>query len=437
MRNQRPTNALSYDYHDPVFWDEGALKTEVDRIFDICHGCRLCFNLCPSFDSLFKLIDQHENGSMGLSADQRDRVMDECYQCKLCYNKCPYTPAENHAFQLDFPRLMLRYKAIKAKKKGVPLRDKLLARPELIGRLGGLFPALANWANTNGIHRRLLQWVGGIHAKKALPRFHKNTFSRWFLKKPVASGKRQVALFHTCFVEHNAPDIGKDAVFVLESNGCEVVSPVGQTCCGMPALDSGDVDFAKRRAQHTVRVFADIIKKQIPVVAINPTCSLMLKEEYPRLLAGTSLATQAKELSELTQDLGEYLKGLKTQDAFNTHLGPLSSDPEVRVTYQAPCHLRAQNIGFPMRDLMKLIPDISLGPVMECSGHDGTWAMKHEFFELSSVAGKKCFDAVSAQQSACVTSDCPLAGLQIEQHTGYSCSHPVQLLAQSYKSYKE
>jgi Fe-S oxidoreductase len=422
-----PTDGLCYAPNDPRYWDEQGLAKEVERIFDICHGCRLCFNLCPSFPALFGAVDEHDGDVRKLTGAETDRVVDLCYQCKLCYVKCPYTADDGHEFDLDFPRLMLRYNAQKARRDGVGLREKLLGNPVALGKAAGKMAGLANWANSVSFHRRIMESLLGIHRDKKLPEFSRKTFSGWAKSRlsQVREPTDEVVLFHTCFVDYNTPNIGKDVVEVLERNRVRVLSPP-QTCCGMPALDGGDVEFARTQAERNVRSLAPYVERGAAVLAINPTCSYMLKKEYVEMV-GPELQEKARALSAATRDVCEYLFELKKSDRWSRDF--VTSPGEV--AYHVPCHLKAQNIGFRSRDMMKTIPGAKIRLVERCCGHDGTWAMKKEHFETSMEVGRPAFDEM--KEGGVMATDCPLAAVQFEQATAVRPLHPLQILARAYR----
>ena len=124
----QPTEGMSYDPEEPKYWDEHALQQEVTRAFELCHGCRMCFKYCDSFPTLFDLIDKKHDGDVTrLTRAESDRVMDACFQCKLCEVQCPYTPREGHEFRFDFPKLVHRYKAQRAKAEALAERVSLRA----------------------------------------------------------------------------------------------------------------------------------------------------------------------------------------------------------------------------------------------------------------------------------------------------------------------
>jgi Fe-S oxidoreductase len=419
-----PTPGLSYNPNDPVYWDRNALERELERTFDICNGCRLCFNLCPSFPELFNAVDAHDGDVRRLTTAQKDRVVDTCYQCKLCYVKCPYTPDDKHEFQLDFPRLLGRYVALRRKEKGGSLRAALLSRPELLGRVAQPAAGLTNWANRQPAVRAVLHRVLGIHRDKILPDFHGQTFADWRRKQEPTGDASRAVLFHTCFINYNNPEVGKAAIRVFEKNGIALGSPK-QNCCGMPALEAGDVELAKTLARNNVEALLACVRAGQKIVAINPTCSYTIRKEYAELV-GTP---EAAEVAAATHDLCEYLFLLKQEGGFNRDF---RSTPG-RVACHVPCHLKAQNIGFRSRDLMRLIPGATVKLVEQCCGHDGTWAMKKEFFPLSMLAGKKAFDQMSAAPADVMTSDCPLAAVQFDQALGTRPLHPIQVLDRAYR----
>ncbi|MEZ5403230.1 MAG: anaerobic glycerol-3-phosphate dehydrogenase subunit C [Bryobacteraceae bacterium] len=420
-----PTPGLTYDPNDAKFWDRSAMEGELERAFEICHGCRLCFNLCPSFPALFKAVDGHDGDVRKITAAETDYVIDMCYQCKLCYVKCPYTPDDGHSFQLDFPRLLLRANAIRKKERGVDLRARLLSRPEAAGTIGSLTATMANYGNRQPLIRIAMEKTIGIHRDKELPEFHAETFEEWRGNLGTPPGDpNQAVLFHTCYVNYNNPQIGKDAIDVYARNGVSLGCPQ-QNCCGMPAIEAGDYELARKNAVANVASLYPHAAAGRKIVAINPTCSYMLRKEYGELV-GTE---HARVVAGATMDLCEFLWHKKQAGEFNRDF---RSSPG-SVAYHVPCHLKAQNIGFRSRDMMRLIPGTKVRMVEQCSGHDGTWAMKKEFFPLSMLAGKKAFDEMRQADADVAASDCPLAAIQFDQAIGTRPVHPIQVLARAYR----
>lgn len=434
---------VSYDPHEEKYWDEASLRRETDRTFDLCHSCRMCFKFCPSFPDLFNTMDTTADGDVTKFTDADiGRVVDKCYQCKLCYVQCPYTDQDNHQYNLNFPELIQRHTNIKARKQGVPLRDKVLQNADLAGKMnGGLLSSVVNASMKVGFHRRVIQALLGVHKDKLMPEFHRTSFIRWWKKNraqptraeaaaPPPAGDDKVVLFATCFVTYNNPRLGKETVDVLEHNKIEVVVPE-QNCCGMPGLDSGDLDFALGKMKKNLESLYPYAKAGYKILAINPTCSLTLKKEYLVYL-DESYKEKARVVSEAVRDVHEYLFELKKEERLNRDF---KSTPG-KVGYHVPCHLRAQNIGYRSRDIMKLIPGTKISLVSECCGHDGTWAMKKENFEMSLDAGKRAFEGLKDAKPDKVSTDCPLAALQIEQGAELDerPEHPVQIL---YKAYRE
>lgn len=428
----RPTAGLSYDPAEPVYWERAGLDQELTRAFEICHGCRLCFKFCDTFPGLFRLIDDRHQGDVRrITAAETASVLDTCFQCKLCEVNCPYTPRDGHEFQLDFPRLVHRHRAVRARRDGLGLRDRFLADPDRAGRLARASRGLANAANRFPLHRWLLEKVLGIHRDKWLPPFAAETFEAWAARtgRLGAGPGGEAVLFQTCYVQHNAPALGRDTVEVLERNGVDVRCAAGLPCCGMPAWERGDLPAVQAAAHRVLTVLAPFVAGGARVVAINPTCSMMLRREYPGLVAPADRAA-ARRVAAATMDAGEFLWSLRDQPRFNT---AFRSAPDGPVVYHAPCHLRAQGVGFKGRDLLRRIPGVTPVTVMECSGHDGTWAMTVEGFEPSRRIGGKAFDGMREAGAAVWATDCPLAALQFAQHAGVRPLHPMTILARAYR----
>lgn len=429
----KPTDGLCYDPSDPKYWDEAGLQAEVTRVFEVCHGCRMCFKYCDSFPNLFELLDNKYDGDVRkLDAADTARVMDACFQCKLCDVQCPYTPRDNHEFQLDFPKLVHRWKALRAKREGLSLRDKVLGDPDATAKLARASLGLVNVMNRVQAHRWFMEKVVGIHRDKLLPSFARHSFTAWAKSagKITRETGAEAILFQTCYVEHNEPQIGRDTLEVMEKNQVDLRCVDGLRCCGMPAWEHGDLEALRAQARQNLDVLMPHVDAGAKVMAVNPTCSMMLRREWPELLEGED-RERAKKLAAAVVDPSEHLWSIRREPRFNTEF---KSTPGAPVAYHAPCHLRAQAIGFRARNLLGKIPGVeSVGQVMECCGHDGTYAMTVEGFVPSQRVGKRAFDGMKAAETEVWATDCPLAAIQFEQHAGVRPMHPMTLLARAYR----
>ena len=412
------------DIGSPPFGDAANLAAETARIYDICAGCRRCYNLCPSFTHLLDTIDEHDGDIAALSVEEDRRTVDLCFGCKLCYPLCPYTPP--HRWAVDFPLLMQQARVARADREGVAFRDRVLGNTELLGRIGSAVPVVSNWVNRNRAVRWAMEKTLGVDRRRRLPRYTRR-FSRWFRRQtpPAGVGRSgRVALFYTTPVEFTGADVGIAAVRVLWRSGVEVRCPE-QVCCGMPALDGGDVAGATRRARRNLETLGRAVDAGCDIVVPGPTCSRMLKQDYPRLLPGA----ETERVVARVHDLGQYLVKLhvegKLEQSFATSLG--------RVAYHAPCHLRVQEIGFKARDLLRLVPGTTVEVLERCTGMDGTWGFKREFYDASLAVARPLLRDVDALDPDVVVSDCPLAALQIEQARGRRVYHPVEALLAAYE----
>ena len=427
------SNNPAYDPTDTRYFDKANLRSEVERVFSLCADCRLCVKFCGSFPKMFDAIDDYctegkyaEVNTKKLKPEDVNEVVDLCFQCKLCYIKCPYTPGD-HEWSIDFPRLIARAKAQQVKERGVSLGDKFLGNPDLVGKIGTSTSSLANWANESRLHRRFMQSVLGIHKDKKLPPFASRTLAAQFSarkKDPQGEPAAKIAFFSTCYVNYNQPELGTDTLEVMAHNDVDVAFAY-ERCCGMPLWHNGDMDAAVDAARQNVTTLYRFVEESRIIVATNPTCSQMIRVEYPRLL-GTE---QAKRLAAKTMDPIEFLARMaadgKLKKDFRTSAGT--------VNYHMPCHLRAQNIGYKTRDVLSFLPKTKVNVIEECSGHNGTWAMKKENFENSLKWGGRAFREMTAGQPDVTCSDCPLAAIQIEQGAGRHPLNPMQILAKSYR----
>jgi Fe-S oxidoreductase len=429
----------TYDPFHPKYFDEPDLREELTRVYDLCHGCRLCFKFCTAFPTLFDYIDRHDDQDAArMTPAEQDQVVDECFNCKLCYVNCPYIPGQSE-WNLDFPRLMLRAEQVRARNGQLERRDKLqnqaLGRTDLIGKLStGPAAPIANAAtgNPGSLTRRLMEKTVGIASERLLPPFTRQRFSTWFRRRPAAERRTvertqgKVALFPTCLVEYQNPAIGQDMVKVYERNGIECSLPEGQACCGAPWLHAGEVDKFVTQGRKNVRVLAEAVRKGNDIVVPQPTCSYVLKKDYVDYIGGPD----AELVAEHTYDAAEYLWKVHKADDTDLDTEFPGEIPE-QITYHAPCHLRAQNIGYRSRDLMKLA-GAKITLVAECSGIDGTWGYREQNYDMSRKVARKMADAIEAAGNDTVAGDCHLANGGILQETGKEPLHPLQVVARAY-----
>jgi Fe-S oxidoreductase len=417
---EHPSQELGYG--DPAWSDPASLERELRRVGEICHQCRRCLPLCPSFPKLFELVDATDDEIAGVSMAGFDRVNELCFHCRACFNLCPYTPP--HDWDVDFPALMRRHQVARAKRDGVPLARRLTSRTDLLGKLASVAPALMNFANRNRASRVLMEKTIGIHRDWVQPTFHAETFSRWWKKRGAqGSGENgSVVLFTTCSVEYNDPETGRAAVEVLERSGVRV-DVCYERCCGMPFTDTGDLDRARQNAERNIADLLPYVDAGARILAPGASCSLLLKTEYPKLVP----SDDARRVAEATRDLMEHVydlaKAKKLDRSFEKPLG--------KVAYQAPCHLRAQNLGFRARDLLR-VAGAEVTVIDSCSGVDGTWGMQERFHDESMKVAAPMLARIEEAEPDHVCTDCPLSALRIKEGSGREAVHPIVLLRDAY-----
>ncbi len=423
-------------WQESEYWDEASLMEELERVFDICHGCRRCFNLCHAFPTLFDAVDESE--TMELDSVPKSAfwdVVDHCYLCDMCYmSKCPYVPP--HEFNIDFPHLMLRAKAQRFRRDGASKRDRILAATDKVGRLAGI-PVVVNAVNAvnrSKSGRKVLQKVLGVHENAPVPAYHsksarKRLTGRSVDTSKVTAGKSttgKVALFTTCYGNRNLPSMPVDLVAVFEHNNIPVTLAASEQCCGMPKLELGDLDAVAAAKDANVPVLAKLVDAGWDIVAPVPSCALMFKQELPLMFPNDEAVLKVRDAMF---DPFEYLDLRRRDELLNTDF----KKPLGKVSYQVPCHLRVQNIGLKTRDILALIPDTDVTAIERCSGHDGTYAVKTEFHEISKKIAKPIIRKVGKDQPDHFISDCPMAAEQIAGDIeDLSATHPMTLLRRAY-----
>jgi Fe-S oxidoreductase len=425
------------DWRNPEYYDEELLNKELERVFDICHGCRRCVSLCQAFPTLFDLVDESESMEVdGVDKADYVKVVDHCYLCDLCYmTKCPYVPP--HEWNLDFPHLMLRAKAVKYSKGEVKVRDKLLTSTDLVGSLAGIpvVNAIVNATLRSDSGRGVVQSVLHVDSTARLPEYHSDTLrkrhrhllGRKAQGEPAGPTRGKVALFATCYGNYNEPGVNEDLIAVFEHNGIPVTLATEEHCCGMPKLELGDLEAVDKARQANIPVLKALVDDGWDIVAPVPSCVLMFKQELALMYPDDA---DVQAVKEGMYDPFEYLmlrhKHGKLSTAFAKSLG--------KVVYQASCHQRVQNIGQKTREVLALVPDTTVEIIERCSGHDGTYAVKREFHAASMKIVRPVASRVQQAAADHFGSDCPMAGAHIAHAMGEDGrqQHPLTLLRIAY-----
>ncbi|MBC7205572.1 MAG: Fe-S oxidoreductase [Methyloversatilis sp.] len=435
-----PPKRHPIDWKSAAYYDEAALMQELERTYDICHGCRRCVNLCTAFPKLFDLIDEGDSGEVDAIPKHRYwEVVDQCYLCDMCFmTKCPYVPP--HQWNLDFPHLMLRAKAIKFRKGETRFRDRLLTSTDAIGKLAAI-PVVAqtvNAVNGNGAARSLMQRALGVHKDRQLPPYAPRRFrgvaepSDGFAARDGQRTPGKVAVFSTCYVNYNEPGIGVDLLKLLAHNEIPAVLVEKEVCCGMPKLELGDLEQVAKLKEFNIPPLARLSREGWAILTPVPSCTLMFKQELPLMFPDDA---DVRAVADAMFDPFEYFvlrhkDGLLKND-FRRELG--------RVSYHIPCHSRVQNVGQKTREMLQRVPGTQVSTVERCAGHDGTWGVKEEFFDLSMKIGRPVFRQMQGSDPDFVSSDCPIAGRHIMQGiadsqggTRAQKAHPLTLLCIAY-----
>ena len=425
------------DWRAPEFYDEAALFTELERVFDICHGCRRCFNLCDAFPTLFDLIDESTSMELdGVAKDDFWNVVENCYLCDMCFmTKCPYVPP--HEWNVDFPHLMLRAKAVANRKGMVRARDRILTSTDTVGGLASIPVAapVVNTANRMRPARVVLEKTLGVDRRARLPEYHSDTLRKRLRGREAGvveweatdNTRGRVVLFGTCYGNYNEPSLGEDLIAVFEHNGVPVVFCDDGLCCGMPKLELGDLEAVDRAREHNVPRLVNFVEQGFDIVAPIPSCVLMFKQELPLMFPDDADVARVRDA---IFDPFEYLM-------LRHRAGKLRTDfaaPLGKVAYHVACHQRVQNIGLKTKEVLELVPDTDVIAIERCSGHDGTYAVKKEFYDTAMKLVRPVAKRVQEARADHYTSDCAMAARHIEHFLGdgSTAEQPLALLRKAY-----
>lgn len=427
------------DWTNPDFYDEEKLHTEMERVFDMCHGCRRCLSLCGSFPTLFDLVDATDDGEVhGVDKKDYNTVVDECFLCDVCYvTKCPYVPP--HPWNLDFPHLMLRAKAVNFKKGDVKLRDKVLASTDKLGMFAGIpiVTEAVNALNRTNVMRSVMESTLGVDKKAWIPEYAPKTFPQLATAStawPVKDGTKtpgKVAIYATCYINYNEPGIGQDLIKILEHNQIPYELVDKEACCGMPKLELGDLESVAANKDKNIPKLAKLAREGYAIVTPIPSCTLMFKQELPLMFPGEA---DVQLVKAAMWDPFEYFIARNRDGLLNTDF----KESLGHVSYHIPCHSRVQNVGKKTAETLKLVPGTEVNVVERCSGHSGTWGVKKEFHAQAMKIGKPVFKAMANNTPDYISSDCQLAGHHIEQgmeENGLAkaeMAHPLTLIAKAY-----
>jgi glycerol-3-phosphate dehydrogenase subunit C len=422
------------EWQSEKFWDEKDLFSELERVYDICHGCRRCVSLCDSFPTLFDLVDESETMEVdGIAKDDYYDVVDQCYLCDLCFMaKCPYVPP--HEWNVDFPHLMLRAKAQRFKTESASIRDRVLTSTDAVGKLASipLVDVTVNALNKNGLFRNALESTLGVHRDAPVPAYHAKTLRKYFQNsevtpKAVGETTGKIAFYATCYGNYNTPHLGEDFVKVFEHNGIQFDLVIKEACCGMPKLELGDLDSVNKLKEKNIPVLAAMVDEGYDLTAPIPSCVLMYKQELPLLYPDDE---EVQKVKAAFYDPFEYLFLRHREGEFNTEFANSLGD----ISYQVACHLRVQNIGIKTRDVLSLIPDTEVHAIERCSGHDGTYAVKKETREKSLKIARPVVRQVNEKDAEHFASDCPMAATHIANLSDSvdQPDHPMSLLRKAY-----
>lgn len=406
----------------------------IELSLDQCIKCNICTTVCPvsAVTDLFP-GPKYEGPQAGRFRDfnqlSPDKSVDYCSGCRNCNLACPTG--------VKIAEINARARAHWVEQGKSPLRarirNNMIARTELLGKIAQPVAPLANAVLSNGLVRQAMELAMSIHHEAPLPAFSRQRFTTWLKNRTDALiSDRKVVYFHGCSTQYYEPRIGKAAINVLEKNGFEVIVPP-QNCCGLPLLSNGEFPAARNYHQNNVRHLVEYARQGIPIVGTSTSCTLTLKEEAPELLDMHDEDTQL--VANMTFDFNEFLVQLLEKgelygvNSVTNELKPLP----FTLGYHVPCQYRGHRIGKPGIEILNLIPKlIIVDSHAACCGIAGTYGYKTEKYDIAMQVGAPLFDFVKEIHGPVVICDSETCRWQITHATGVPCVHPVELLALAY-----
>ena len=430
------------EWKKPGYYDEPGIVAEMERVFDICHGCRRCVSLCNTFPKLFDYVDEGSSGEVeAVPKEKYWDVVDQCYLCDLCYMvKCPYVPP--HPWNVDFPHLMLRAKAyqFKAGTMKHPVRDGLLSSTDRNGKLATIpiVVQAVNAAARSKPLRALGEKVAGVHRDAWVPEFASRPFRRNApASKPHAARKGErtpgkVVVYSTCYVNYNEPGIGHDLLKLLDHNEIPYVIVEKEACCGMPKFEQGDLEAVEKLKNNNIPPLARLARDGYAILTPVPSCTLMYKQELPLMFPDEE---DVAAVRDAMFDPFEYFMARKRDGLLKTDF----KQPLGKVAYHVPCHGRVQKTGLKTQEALQGIPGTEVLTIERCSGHAGTWGVKAEFHDVALKIGKPVMTQVAGFEPDYFASDCQMAGHHLEEGLDRAGTkgkarrkHPITLLRMAY-----
>lgn len=394
---------------------------------DHCVKCTICETYCPvaAATPLFpgpKYVGPQAERYRG-PGPVADDSLDYCSSCGICTQVCPQG--------VKIAEINSQAKAELARRRGVPLRDRLISRPTLLGRLGAPVAPIANWTTSFGPFRVLLEKALRVHRRAPMPRWAGRTFqsrARGRRRPPdPAAASRQVVFFHGCAANFYEPGTAQMAVDVLEHNGIEVIVPT-QGCCGLPLQSNGLYDDARAYVRRLAAQLAPYARAGHDIVATSTSCGGMLKHEAREIL-GLGDDQDLRVVSERMYDICEYLVILDERGALKRDMRPV----EMEVPYHAPCQQRGHGVGTPAMELMALVPGLRATQAdAVCCGVAGTYGLKAEKYDIAMEVGRSLFEQVRASGAELSVCDSETCRWQIAKATDRPSVHPVEILHRAY-----
>jgi len=393
---------------------------EILGSMDNCTKCGICYSFCPVANATKEFPGPKYTGPQ----TQRFRVIEDleefspdlCNGCGVCTSVCPNDVAITDIITLAKSNL---------KNKNISFLQKILNRPNAVGKIGNYVPFLSNYILHSPVFRYIAEKLLGLDKNAPMPKFSGKKFERFAKKTYFSKDKPNIFYFSGCSVDHYDYKVGISALKILDILGYNVITETG-LCCSLPMLSSGEFDSAKNRSKKIIATLKKKLNQVENIVSTSTSCSLTLRKKYLEYL--DLMNQDTLKVSKSVKDVCEYI----LENHFDFLSKNINSINIKKVFYHGPCQLKSHSMGFPALEIMRLIPDLEIIiSEAECCGIGGTYGYSKDKSYISNSIKKNLVEQINIAKPDLIICDSETCRWNIEKSTKIETVHPIQIILNS------